>query len=356
MQKAYPAVRFQLLSSTCPSFVCQSDKLVDLRICSGVISAEDVVKTCVGQRIHQCGGVADFARILDCALGVIARSRGITKYPQTPRTRRQESHPDIPARTRRKRTVFGRIVNRERPVVVLFAIHKVARERQSVRESDFKLDLFATQIRRGRQGRDLVKRPFELLCAFKKRGSRQRALSRCAPPFDSGFGQPCLREVMREQLRLGCSSGGKLIAQNLTRAAVQSLATALKQVLISRILNERMLKAVFGFRRKALHQEYVGLSQPFQRRSAVLRPPFWQRRGRAGRRSRVRLRQRSVPPHAPVRAGPTARSMIAAASAGLPECRLAHRAPDRSRVTSSTNSGTPPVRSVTPSITSFASA
>src|SRR5262249_11161061 len=71
---------------------------------------------------------------------------------------------------------------------------------------------------------------------------------------------------MREQLRLGRSRGGKLIAQNLTRAAVQSLATALKQVLISRILNERMLKAVFGFRRKALHQEYVGLSQPFQRR------------------------------------------------------------------------------------------
>ena len=62
----------------------------------------------------------------------------------------------------------------------------------------------------------LVKRPFELLCAFNKRGSRQRALSRFAPPFDSGFGQPCLREVMREQLRLGCSGGGKLIAQNFS--------------------------------------------------------------------------------------------------------------------------------------------
>ena len=84
--------------------------------------------------------------------------------------------------------MLGRIVNRERPVVVLFAIHKVARERQSVRESDVKLDLFATQIGRGRQGRDLVKHPFELLRAFKKRGTRQRALSRSAPPFDSGFG------------------------------------------------------------------------------------------------------------------------------------------------------------------------
>jgi hypothetical protein len=56
---------------------------------------------------------------------------------------------------------------------------------------------------------------------------------------DSNFDQPCLREVMRQQLRLGCSGGGKLIAQNFTRAAVQRLATALQQILISRILNER---------------------------------------------------------------------------------------------------------------------
>ena len=69
--------------------------------------------------------------------------------------------------------MFGRIVNRERPVVVLFALHKVASERKGVRECDPKFDLFATQIRRGREGRDLVKRPSELLCPFKKRGSRQ---------------------------------------------------------------------------------------------------------------------------------------------------------------------------------------
>ena len=73
--------------------------------------------------------------------------------------------------------MFGRIVNRKCPVVVFFAIHKVARERQSVRESDLKLDLFATQIRRGRQGRDLIKRPFELLRAFSR--SADRASERC---------------------------------------------------------------------------------------------------------------------------------------------------------------------------------
>src|SRR5262245_6790305 len=103
---------------------------------------------------------------------------------------------------------------------MLFATHKVARERQNVRESDFKLDLFPTQSGRGSRGRDLVKSSCELLCGFNKRGSRDRALSRYAPPFDRGFGQPCLREVMREQRRLGCSGGGELITQNLSRAAV----------------------------------------------------------------------------------------------------------------------------------------
>jgi hypothetical protein len=94
--------------------------------------------------------------------------------------------------------VFGRIVNRERPVVVLFATHMVARERQSVGESGVKLDLFATQSRRGRQGRDLVKRPLELLHPFKERGSRQRALSRSAPKTDRLFDQTGLGVVARQ--------------------------------------------------------------------------------------------------------------------------------------------------------------
>src|SRR5262249_28082289 len=135
-----------------------------------------------------------------------------------------------------------------------------------IRKSNFNLDLFAPQLRRDRQGRDLIKRPFELLLSFNKRGSRQGALSGFAPPFDSTIRQPCLREVMREQLRLGCSSGWKLIAENFARTAMQRLATALEQVLIGRILDQRVFKAVVGFRWKALYQEYVGLSQPLKRR------------------------------------------------------------------------------------------
>ena len=36
----------------CPSFVCQSNKLVDLRTCSGVISRVNVVINLSLQRIH----------------------------------------------------------------------------------------------------------------------------------------------------------------------------------------------------------------------------------------------------------------------------------------------------------------
>src|SRR5262249_50159155 len=154
-------------------FVRQSSKFIKERLCFSIMPVPRVLPRCPPQRIHQCGGLADLARLVDCALAFFARSRGITEVPQTSRTNRQQGHPDIAARPRRKRTVFGRIVNRERAVEVLFAIHKVARERKSVPESDLKLDLFATQGRRGWQSRDLVKRPFELLCALNKCGSRQ---------------------------------------------------------------------------------------------------------------------------------------------------------------------------------------
>ena len=115
---------------------------------------------------------------------------------------------------------------------------------QSVRESDVKLDLFATQIRRGRQGRDLGKRPFELLRAFKKRGSRQRALSRSAPPFDSGFGHPCLREVMREQLRLALGNLRKLVFERFSNAGVQRVARLAQQRAIGRVPYQCVLEQI----------------------------------------------------------------------------------------------------------------
>ena len=63
----------------------------DLRMCNDAISAEGVAISCAGQRIHQCGSVAGLARLLNCALGVIARSRRITTSDCTTRSRRHRA-------------------------------------------------------------------------------------------------------------------------------------------------------------------------------------------------------------------------------------------------------------------------
>ena len=58
---------------------------------------------------------------------------------------------------------------------------------------------------------------------------------------------------MRQQFRSGRSGAGKFVAQGFADAAVQKLAPALEQILISRILNERVLEVIVGIRRRALH-------------------------------------------------------------------------------------------------------
>ena len=70
-------------------------------------------------------------------------------------------------------------------------------------------------------------------------------------------------------------------------------------------------------------------------------------------RNRVQAPRRSAPPHARRRADRAAQQATAARSAGSLAHRPARRAPTSRRVTSSTNSGTPPVRSLTPSTTSL---
>src|SRR5262245_35982668 len=94
-------------------------------------------------------------------------------------------------------------------------------------------------------------------CLFEMRdrlvvgGSLQRPVSRLDPPFDSSFAEPRLREMMGDDLRLDLSDGLEPIAYGLSNAPVQYLPAALEQVLICRILHQRMLEAVDGFRRIA---------------------------------------------------------------------------------------------------------
>ena len=126
-----------------------------------------------------------------------------------------------------------------------------------------KLDLFATQRGGARQGRNLIEGARELFNGFDQRRALQRPLSRFAPPFDRRFGKASLGEVMRQQLWLGRSGDGDVVAQHLGDAAVQNLAPALEQILIGRVLYERVLEPIIGFRRQALHQQDVGFGEPF---------------------------------------------------------------------------------------------
>ena len=70
---------------------------------------------------------------------------------------------------------------------------------------------------------------------------------------------------MRQQFRFCRSSGCELVAQNFGDAAMQDLAPALEQILISRIQNERVLEPIVGVGRQALNQQDVGLGEPLKR-------------------------------------------------------------------------------------------
>jgi hypothetical protein len=99
VQKANHALRFQVLSSTLHPFVCQSDKLVELRICSG---------GCVWLLGYPAASRKDAERALKTARETGQATTLFQALYQAHfnytvcgnyGTRRQEGHPDIPART-----------------------------------------------------------------------------------------------------------------------------------------------------------------------------------------------------------------------------------------------------------------
>ena len=108
-------------------------------------------------------------------------------------------------------------------------------------ERDLKFDLVAPQRRRGGQDRNPVQSAGELRNRFHQGRALQRPLSRLAPPFDRRFGNSGLRKVMRQQLWLDRRNGGEVVAQNLSDTTVQDLTPTPEQILISGVLNERVL-------------------------------------------------------------------------------------------------------------------
>ena len=59
---------------------------------------------------------------------------------------------------------------------------------------------------------------------------------------------------------------GEAIPQSLSDAAMQDLTTALQEILVSGVLNERMLEAIITFGQHAFNQHDVGIRKPSQGR------------------------------------------------------------------------------------------
>ena len=136
---------------------------------------------------------------------------------------------------------------------------------------------------------------------------------------------------------------------------MQRLAAALEQAVVGRVLDQRVLEAVVRLRSIALDEQNVGFGEPLQRRlqRALVEAGH-------GLEQRVREPAPSTAPICAVSRAEPSRSSRAASDccnvggiACAPPCSPRS---NRRRVTSSTNSGTPPVRSLTPSMMSLGSA
>src|SRR5262245_21459008 len=101
------------------------------------------------------------------------------------------------------------------------------------------------------QSPGLADRLFEMRDRLVVGSSVQRPVARLDPPFDGRFAEPPLREMMGDDLRLDLGHCLEPIAQGLSNAPVQYLPAAFEQVLVSRLLHQRVLEAVDGFRRIA---------------------------------------------------------------------------------------------------------
>jgi hypothetical protein len=96
-------------------------------------------------------------------------------------------------------------------------------------------------------------------------GTAQSLFAGLAPPFDGEVVEAGLGEMMGDDLPRGRGALG-LVAQDFGGAAVQRLAAALEQVVVSRILDQRMLEAILRLVARALDDEEVRAGEPVERR------------------------------------------------------------------------------------------
>ena len=74
-------------------------------------------------------------------------------------------------------------------------------------------------------------------------GAAQGLVARSSPPFDREIVEAGFGEMMGDDFGLG-RRALEILAQDFRGAAVQRLAAALEQALVSRILDQRMLEAI----------------------------------------------------------------------------------------------------------------
>src|SRR6266850_8492428 len=79
------------------------------------------------------------------------------------------------------------------------------------------------------------------------------------PVIDGGIHKAGLREVVRHDFRLARHDIGKFLLECARNLAVQLMPAALEQALIGRIPYQRVLEAVYGFRRLATAEHEPGL-------------------------------------------------------------------------------------------------
>ena len=112
-------------------FVRQSDKFIALRVCCCVVSADDMGQTmCIDSAYINVAAWPISRASLERVLCVCERGLGIAKQPQRPRPIGQDCHPDVLAKSRRQRTMLGRIVKRDRLIEMRSAFRDVSRTQQ----------------------------------------------------------------------------------------------------------------------------------------------------------------------------------------------------------------------------------
>src|SRR5262249_31882746 len=122
-------------------------------------------------------------------------------------------------------------------------------------ECNLKLDFFATQGGRGRQGRDLVERTPELFRGFDERRALGRPQSGFAPQRRGFLDLPCLGAVTRQQLGLILRDLGELTFEGFRDSGMKRTSRLAQQCAVSRIPYQCMLEKVGRVRRATLPEQ-----------------------------------------------------------------------------------------------------